>query len=98
MRKGGITKRYRQETPRCVPLKVSESEKSRLSELWQIIVSREPRHKPPPLQPKGKPEYRAAVNLQPVIREYVRAQNLAGQGIVNLTQNRAELAKSLTVY
>jgi transposase len=35
----------------------------------------------PPLKPKGKPEYRAAVNLQPVIREYVRAQNLAGQRV-----------------
>lgn len=34
-----------------------------------------------PLKPKGKPEYRAAVNLQPVIREYVRAQNLAGQRV-----------------
>ena len=35
----------------------------------------------PSWQPKGKPEYRAAVNLQPVIREYVRAQNLAGQRV-----------------
>ena len=26
-------------------------------------------------QPRGKPEYRAAVNLQPVIREYVRTKN-----------------------
>ena len=27
-------------------------------------------------KPRGKPEYRAAVNLQPVIREYVRTKNL----------------------
>ena len=41
-----------------------------------------------PLKPKGKPEYRAAVNLQPVIREYVRVQNLAGQrvGVEQLRQ------------
>lgn len=34
-----------------------------------------------PLKSKGKPEYRASVNLQPVIREYVRTQNLAGQRV-----------------
>ncbi len=32
-------------------------------------------------QPRGKPEYRAAVNLQPVIRAYVRAKNFAGQRV-----------------
>src|SRR2546428_5671165 len=32
-------------------------------------------------KPRGKPEYRAAVNLQPVIREYVRTKNLAGQRV-----------------
>lgn len=37
--------------------------------------------KVPTWKPKGKPDYRAAVNLQPVIREYVRAQNLAGQRV-----------------
>jgi transposase len=30
---------------------------------------------------RGKPEYRAAVNLQPVIREYIRTKNLAGQRV-----------------
>ena len=42
------------------------------------------RHHEPPLEaqaakPRGKPEYRAAVNLQPIIREYGRAKNFAGQ-------------------
>jgi transposase len=39
-------------------------------------------------KPRGKPEYRAAVNLQPVIREYVRTKNLAGQrvGVEKLRQ------------
>jgi hypothetical protein len=32
-------------------------------------------------KPRGKPEYRAAVHLQPVIREYVRTKNLAGQRV-----------------
>ena len=32
-------------------------------------------------KPRGKPEYRAAVNLQPVIREYIRTKNLAGQRV-----------------
>jgi hypothetical protein len=32
-------------------------------------------------KPRGKPEYRAAVNLQPVIRAYVRTKNLAGQRV-----------------
>src|SRR5262245_13736213 len=32
-------------------------------------------------KPRGKPDYRAAVNLQPVIREYVRTKNLAGQRV-----------------
>src|SRR5215510_1439857 len=32
-------------------------------------------------KPRGKPQYRAAVNLQPVIREYVRTKNLAGQRV-----------------
>ena len=32
-------------------------------------------------KPRGKPECRAAVNLQPVIREYVRTKNLAGQRV-----------------
>src|SRR5262249_55235752 len=30
---------------------------------------------------RGKPEYRTAVNLQPVIREYVRAKPLAGRRV-----------------
>jgi transposase len=48
-----------------------------------IADYRKQRATPPasPLKPKGKPAYRAAVNLQPVIREYVRAQNLAGQRV-----------------
>ena len=38
--------------------------------------------------PRGKPDWRAAVNLQPVIREYVRTKNLAGQrvGVEKLRQ------------
>lgn len=32
-------------------------------------------------KPRGKPEYRAAVNLQPVIREYIGTKNLAGQRV-----------------
>ena len=32
-------------------------------------------------KPRGKPEYRAAVNLQPVIREYIRTKDLAGQRV-----------------
>ena len=32
-------------------------------------------------KPRGKPECRAAVNLQPVIREYVRTKNFAGQRV-----------------
>jgi transposase len=32
-------------------------------------------------KPRGKPEYRAAVNLQPVMREYVRTKNCAGQRV-----------------
>jgi len=32
-------------------------------------------------KPRGKPDCRAAVNLQPVIREYVRTKNLAGQRV-----------------
>ena len=32
-------------------------------------------------KPRGKPECRAAVNLQPVIREYVRTKNLTGQRV-----------------
>src|SRR4030095_6602386 len=43
---------------------------------------------PQAAKPRGKPEYRAAVNLQPVIREYVRTKNLAGQrvGVEKLRQ------------
>ena len=39
-------------------------------------------------KPRGKPDCRAAVNLQPVIREYVRTKNLAGQrvGVEKLRQ------------
>ncbi len=33
------------------------------------------------LKPKGKPEYNAGINLQPVIRQYVRSKNLAGQRV-----------------
>ena len=32
-------------------------------------------------KPRGKPECRAAMNLQPVIREYVRTTNFAGQRV-----------------
>ena len=32
-------------------------------------------------KPRGNPEHRAAVNLQPVIREYIRTKNLAGQRV-----------------
>jgi len=38
----------------------------------QIIVDKS-------VKPKGKPEYTAAVNLQPVIRQYVRSKNMAAQ-------------------
>lgn len=43
-------------------------------------------------KPRGKPDDRAAVNLQPVIREYVRTKNLAGQrvGVGKLRQSRIE--------
>ena len=43
-------------------------------------------------KPRGKPECRAAVNLQPVIREYVRTKNLAGQrvGVGKLRQSLIE--------
>jgi transposase len=42
--------------------------------------------------PRGKPAYRAAVNLQPVIREYVRTKNVAGQrgGVEKLRQSLLE--------
>jgi transposase len=42
----------------------------------------------PAAKPRGQPEYRAAVNLQPVIRAYVRTKNLAGQrvGVEKLRQ------------
>ncbi len=33
------------------------------------------------LKPRGKPEYSAAVNLQPVIRQYVRSKNMSGQRV-----------------
>jgi hypothetical protein len=32
-------------------------------------------------KPRGKPEYRAAMNLQPVIGEYIRTKNLAGHRV-----------------
>ena len=32
-------------------------------------------------KPRGKPEHRGALNLQPVIREYIRTTNLAGQRV-----------------
>src|SRR5262245_63541150 len=58
-------------------------------DIGEITVKRimaEYRHHGHPLEapaakPRGKPEYRAAVNLQPVIREYVRTKNLAGQRV-----------------
>lgn len=34
-----------------------------------------------PYKPRGRPEYRVATNLQPIIREYVRSQNLKGQRV-----------------
>ncbi|MCP4755619.1 MAG: hypothetical protein GY866_32550 [Proteobacteria bacterium] len=34
-----------------------------------------------PPKPRGKPAYRVAVNLQPVIREYIRSRNLEGQRV-----------------
>jgi transposase len=33
------------------------------------------------LKRKGKPEYNAGINLQPVVRQYVRSKNLAGQRV-----------------
>ena len=52
-------------------------------DIGEITVKRimaEYRHHGHPLEaqaakPRGKPEYRAAVNLQPVIRAYVRTKN-----------------------
>lgn len=57
--------------------------------IGEITVKRimaEYRHKRPiqevyAAKPRGKPEYRAAVNLQPVIRAYIRTKNLAGQRV-----------------
>ena len=51
-----------------------------------------PTNAPQAAKPRGKPEYRAAVNLQPVIREYVRTKNLAGQrvGVEKLWQSLLE--------
>jgi len=45
----------------------------------QIIVDK-------PIKVRGKSPFRAAVNLQPVVREYIRAKNLVGQrvGIVKI--------------
>jgi hypothetical protein len=34
-----------------------------------------------PLKQRGKPEYNASVNLQPVIRQYIRSKNMAGQRV-----------------
>lgn len=34
-----------------------------------------------PYKPRGRPEYRVTTNLQPIIREYIRFQNLAGQRV-----------------
>lgn len=34
-----------------------------------------------PLKPRGKPEYTASINLQPVIRQYIRSKNLLGQRV-----------------
>lgn len=41
-----------------------------------------------PSKPRGKPEYNVSVNLQPIIRQYVRSKNLAGQrvGIEKLSE------------
>ena len=58
-------------------------------DIGEITVKRimaEYRHHEPTLeaqaaQPRGKPASRAAVNLQPVIREYVRAKHFAGQRV-----------------
>ena len=58
-------------------------------DIGEITVKRimaEYRHHGPTLEahaakPRGKPEYRAAVNLQPVIREYVRTKHFAGQRV-----------------
>ena len=34
-----------------------------------------------PYKPRGRPEYRVATNLQPIIRDYIRSQNLIGQRV-----------------
>ncbi len=34
-----------------------------------------------PLKPRGKPAYRVAINLQPVVRKYIRSKNLEGQHV-----------------
>ncbi len=34
-----------------------------------------------PLKPRGKPEYRVAINLQPVVRKYIRSKNLEGKHV-----------------
>ena len=34
-----------------------------------------------PWRPRGKPEYTASINLQPVIRQYIRSKNLVGQRV-----------------
>jgi transposase len=34
-----------------------------------------------PYKPRGRPEYRASTNLQPIIRQYIRSQNLIGQRV-----------------
>ena len=46
----------------------------------------------PAANPRGQPECRAAVHLQPVIREYVRTKKLAGQrvGVGKLRQSLSE--------
>jgi hypothetical protein len=51
-----------------------------IGEITVKSMRAEYRHHGPTLEahaakPRGKPEYRAAVNLQPVIREYVRTKN-----------------------
>jgi hypothetical protein len=44
------------------------------SQHYQVTVDQSLKH-------RGKPEYRATVNLQPVIRQYVRSKNMAGQRV-----------------
>ena len=42
---------------------------------------------------RGKPPYRLSLNLQPIIREFIRQKNLTGQKIRAVTNSRVSFAK-----